>query len=155
MTPAVQAAIDVAALLADAEFEHLPGTPPDEPEISRAYRPVYVLPNIKGLRISVLPAGHSTSPETRGGRDRHEIQISVAVQRKLDNPDDPAECDAMVMLVEEVRQTLNRVDLPSGMRFVGSTWEPLYWPGHLRRFGVFTAALTITYLGMADVGGGD
>jgi hypothetical protein len=113
-------------------------------EAAREYRPVLELPDMKTLRVSVVPKGVTMVPADRS-RVQHDVEVDVLVQKKLD-AGDAAELDGLMSLVEELAVFLKFKRLES----VGASWvktvnEPIFAPDHLEQLRQFTSVLTVTY----------
>lgn len=111
----------------------------------RTYVPRAALEDLQVLRVSVVPRSFKPSVATRGKRHR-EVGLDVGIQRRLADPDNLLEIDALVAFVEEV------VDFLEGRRlaaaeagFLGIDSEPTVAVEHLDQKGVFTSVLTVRY----------
>lgn len=114
-------------------------------EIARGYRPVVELPDLATAKVTVVPKSLSISAATRTD-GFYDCAIDVGVQRKV-NPDDPAELDALMTLVEEIGDHLRGQRLDG---FAAAVWlalenEPVFAPEHLEQHRQFTSVLTVTY----------
>jgi len=114
-------------------------------EIARGYRPVVELPDLVTAKVTVVPKGLSISAATRAD-GFYDCAIDLGVQRKV-NPDDPAELDALMTLVEEIGDHLRGQRLDG---FTAAVWlalenEPVFAPEHLEQHRQFTSVLTVTY----------
>jgi hypothetical protein len=114
-------------------------------EIARGYRPVVELPDLADTKVTVVPKSLSISAATRVD-GFYDCAIDIGVQRKV-NPDDPAELDALMQLVEELGDHLRGKQLDG---FAAAVWlslqnEPVFAPEHLEQHRQFTSVLTVTY----------
>ncbi len=125
--------------------------------VERAYDPEIDLEGLEArdkATLTVVPAGLKTEWETRADQDK-EITIHVAVRKKLSaSPEERlAECDALVLLAEEIQRALVG-EGPKGLNHLAT--EPdavcteaqvdLLWsPRQMRENGVFFALIVATY----------
>jgi hypothetical protein len=111
----------------------------------RAYLPIFELPEMQDLHVTVVPKSVSILP---GGRshNQHDYAIDVAVQKKL-NATDNTEIDPLLSLVDEIADhfRLKRLDSYPGAVWVKTDNEPVYDPEHLDRLRQFTSVLTLTF----------
>jgi hypothetical protein len=133
--------VDIADALAEALNGHEFSV---EFEAVREYRPVLDLPDMKTLRVSVVPKGVVMVPADRS-RVQHDVEVDVLVQKKLD-AGDSTELDALMSFVEEIAGFLKFKRLES----VAASWvktvnEPIFAPDHLEQLRQFTSVLTVTY----------
>ena len=108
----------------------------------RAYRPEYDLRELADLRVTVVPKSVEMTTAGRG-LAQSDIQIDLAVQRKLSSGDN-AEIDALMGLVQEVAEFIR-----STGRFGDAVWvktenSPIYSQEHLGEMRLFTSVLTLT-----------
>ena len=114
----------------------------------RHYLPSFELKELKDLRVTVVPKGVAMSMAGRG-ISQHDVQIDVAVQKKLTAADN-AEIDELMGLVEEIAEFVRaerRLVLPAAGEalWVNAANEPVYAPEHLAEQRTFTSVLTLTY----------
>ena len=111
----------------------------------RAYRPVFSLPELETLRVTVMPREYKGTPQTRG-KDQYDYQIDVAVQKKIDL-DTVKEGDALMALVEEIQTHFRggRLAAYEGAAWVKAANDPAYVPEHIDQRKVFTSVATLTY----------
>lgn len=113
----------------------------------RGYRPIYDLKNYRaGLKVTVMSSGLKESPLNRQ-QVEGDVSIDVAVQDKIATD---ADCDALMLLVEQVKQALETVlSLADGpfpfASWIGTDNEPIYSPRHLQKFKVFTSVPSFTF----------
>jgi len=108
----------------------------------RLYRPDFELPEMKDLHVSVVPRGLEMSTAGRG-LSQHDVQIDVAVQKKLDAADN-AEIDALMGLVEELAEFLRTTRQFGDAVWVRTENSPVYSQEHLGELRQFTSVLTAT-----------
>ena len=112
---------------------------------TRAYRPVFDLAELKTLRVTVVPKGIEIVNITRNA-NQNDVSVDVAVQKKV-NPDDAADMDALMTLVEKIGDFFRLRRLAA---FPTALWTktenvPIYSPEHLETKQVFTSVLTLTF----------
>jgi len=137
----------VAVSIAEAVLVGLNGHTFSQPlTAERQYRPQFELPDMKTLRVSVVPRALKTSGGTRG-QAGNECAVDVAVQKKLDTEEN-AEIDPLIGLVEEiadfVRTTRRFATFPDAV-WVRTENDPLYSLEHLEELRQFTSVLTFTF----------
>ena len=113
----------------------------------RHYRPRFQIEagDLDDLRVTVVPRGISIEKATRAG-DVHEVQIDVAVQKRLDD-ESPAAIDALMLMVQQIADHMRGRRLAA---FDEAAWrrienDPIYAVDHLDELRVFTSVLTLTY----------
>ena len=111
----------------------------------RYYQPLFELPDMKTLHVTVVPKGAEASPGSRG-RNQHDYQIDVAVQKKPSDSDN-TEVDALMALVEEIADffALRRLTTFSEAIWGGTENEPIYSQEHMEQFRQFTSVITLTF----------
>jgi hypothetical protein len=135
--------VSIIADIADAVVAALNGHQfSQEFTAMRAYRPEYDLRELADLRVTVVPKSVEMTTAGRG-LAQSDIQIDLAVQRKLSSGDN-AEIDALMGLVQEVAEFIR-----STGRFGDAVWvktenSPIYAPEHLGEMRLFTSVLTVT-----------
>ncbi len=111
----------------------------------RHYRPVFDLPEMGTLHVTVVPQGMAI--ETAGrGRSQYDCRIDIAIQKKFENGDS-AELDPLMALVEQIADhfRFKRLEgLPEAM-WVKTENTPIYAAEHMEQNRVFTSVLTVTY----------
>ncbi len=111
----------------------------------RHYQPAFKLPELKALRVSVVPKSVTMTPASR--QDGFvDCAIDIGVQQKVDT-NDAAQADALMGLVEQIGDHLRRKRLDSfpGAMWVSAVNEPIFAPEHLDQQHVLTSVLTVTY----------
>ena len=113
----------------------------------RCYVPAFDLKEMKNLHVTVVPRGVELSTVSRS-MIQHDVQIDVAVQRKLPAPADPAGdqafIDTLMGLVQEIADVLRAVGYFGEAQWVKSENKPIYSPEHLEQLRQFTSVLTLT-----------
>ena len=111
----------------------------------RHYQPLFELPDMKTLHVTVVPKGTEISSGSRG-RNQHDYHTDVAVQKKPSGTDN-AEVDALMALVEEIADffALRRLTSFSEAIWVGTENEPIYSQEHMEQFRQFTSVITLMF----------
>lgn len=114
-------------------------------EAKREYLPRFELPDMKTLQVTVVPKGMIVTPGTRS-RNQHDVEIDVAVQKKL-AAEDSAQIDGLMDLVDEIANQfrLKRIDGFPLAIWVKTEHDPLYAQEHMDQLGQFTSVLTLTF----------
>lgn len=109
----------------------------------RLYEPQFELPEMKTLRVSVVPKGVTLAPATRSS-DFVDYAIDVAVQKKIA---DDSETDELMTLVQEIVDFFSRRVLSgaTGASWVKTENNPVWDPTHMRELRQFTSLITVTY----------
>ncbi len=115
-------------------------------EARRCYLPLLELPALKDLHVSVVPRGVTVANIGRGV-NQHEVQVDVAVQKRV-GEEATEELDALMGLVEEIADEFSRTprlaSYPGAVRTnVENT--PIYAQEHLAEMRLFTSVLTLTF----------
>lgn len=111
---------------------------------SRAVHVATDLKDIKTAMVYVIPKSSGISIADRT-KDFVTYAVSLAVMKKID-PDDIAQVDAMLVLVEQIIAELNRKTiLDPAVSFVSIENDPAYDADHLDQFRQFTSIVTVTY----------
>lgn len=133
-----QVADAVAGELADGEFT-LPF------KVVRAFRHDQTLPEGKELRVSVVPKGVAVTPAARAAC-RHDIEIFVAVMKKIDRAN-PEAVDPLLALVEEIVDffRLRRLARFPEAAWVSTEIKPMVSTEHLEQLKQFTSLVTLTF----------
>ncbi len=113
-------------------------------EAVRLYQPLFELPEMKTLHVTVVPHGVEMQASGRS-MVQHDYGIDVAVQKKFEK-DEPAELDPLMTLVEETIDffRLRRLDGLNAV-CVRATNEPVYSQEHMEQFRQFTSVVTLTF----------
>ena len=113
----------------------------------RHYQPVFELPEMKTLHVTVVPKGMTINPASRG-LIQHDYQIDIAVQKKFSTGDGGnTELDALMTLVEEIGDFFRRRRL-SGLpnaACVKIENTPIYAAEHMEQLRQFTSVITLTF----------
>jgi hypothetical protein len=113
--------------------------------VRSAKAPEFELPDMKTLRVTVVPRGWEGRTASRAAA-QCDYQIDIGVQKKLTAADN-AEIDALLGLVERIAdhfRTQRLAALP-GAVWVGCENAPLYSPEHMKELRQFTGVLTLTH----------
>ena len=132
--------------VAQAVTDELNGATFSQPfTAERQYLPVFELPDMKVLHVTVAPRGIAISALDRG-RCQHDVQIDIAVQKKI-TTDTPAEIDPLMALVQEIADFFKLrqlVSLPAAV-WIKTENAPIYALEHLQELRQFTSVLTLTF----------
>jgi len=114
-------------------------------EADRHYQPFFELKEMKALHVTVVPKGVAVVSGTRG-KNQHDYEIDVAVQKKLDAADN-AEIDPLMMLVDELADffRFKRLEGYPLAAWVKTENAPVYAREHLEQMRQFTSVLTLTF----------
>lgn len=133
---------DVAQAVAD-ELGSGPFDPPLV--VARSYRPQFDLPELKTLRVTVVPRSIVITGLGRS-QNQTDVAVDIALQKKVSAGDTEA-LDRLMGLVEQVATffRLRRLARYPDAIWVKTENSPIYSPEHLESKGVFTSVLTITF----------
>ena len=111
----------------------------------RHYQPIFELPEMKTLHVTVVPKGVTIHPATRG-LIQHDYQIDVAIQKKFSEGDN-VDLDPLMGLVEEIGDFFRRRRLGGlpNAACVKIENVPIYAAEHMEQFRQFTSILTLTF----------
>ena len=132
--------------IADAVVESLNGASFSQSlTAERHYQPVFDLPNMADLHVSVVPKGIEVLASSRN-QNQHDYAIHIGVQQKVAGD---SEADALMTLAEEIADhfRLGRVQVVG----IGSIpvlkvgTEPVFAPEHLTEKRLFTSIVTLTF----------
>lgn len=138
MTPLIQ--------LAEALVSHLNGGSFSVPiQAVRRYQPVFELPQLQTVQVSVVPKSISVVALDRGAQ-AFDLAVDIGIQKQV-NPETLAEMDALLALVAEVVDYLRGRRLPEFPQaaWVGIANEPVFASEHLESKRVFTSVVSVTY----------
>ena len=132
--------------VADAVTAELNGHAFSQPfTAERQYLPVFELPEMKTLHVTVVPKGMIVTQIARN-RCAYDVQVDVAAQKKFDTGDS-AELDPLMGLAEEIADFFRFKTLPGPL---GAAWTKtehtaLYAQEHMDQLRQFTSVLTLTF----------
>ncbi|HON68986.1 MAG TPA: hypothetical protein PLV57_20550 [Phycisphaerae bacterium] len=111
----------------------------------RRYQPSFALAEMETLRVTVVPKSVSITNATRDS-GFFDCAIDIGVQKKV-NPEDQAEADALLGLVDELMTHLRgrRLDDAPEAAWLSLTHDPIFAAEHLDSKHVLTSVLTVTY----------
>ena len=114
-------------------------------EAVRLYQPLFELPEMKTLHVTVVPRGVEMQVSSRT-LVQHDYGIDVAVQKKFE-ADDAVELDPLMALVEEISDffRLRRLDAVSAAIWTRTENKPVYSQEHMQQFRQFTSVITLTF----------
>lgn len=112
---------------------------------ARHYQPVFDLPEMATLHVSVVPKAIDVLASTRN-QNQHDYAIDIGVQQKVA---DDAETDALMALAEEISDhfRLGRVQVTGvgSVPMLKVATEPVFAPEHLTEKRLFTSIVTLTF----------
>jgi hypothetical protein len=140
--------IDIAdAVVAELNGVDAPkfGEPPAGLNAQRAYRPVFALEEMDDLHVTVVPRGVEMTAANRTQVQR-DVQIDIAVQKRLSVDDELAQADALMALVEQIAEHFRhkRRAGPQAV-WIRTDNEPIFAPEHLDQLRQFNSVLTLTF----------
>lgn len=109
----------------------------------RSYLPRSDLAEMKDLHVTVVPKGLGTELHDRR-QLRKDVQVDVAVQKKLDKCDN-AEIDALEGLVEEIAEHFQAKRQVGQAVWLKTDHPAIYAPEHLEQLRQFTSVITLTF----------
>jgi len=138
--------VSVLIAIADAVVDALNAATLSQPlAAERLYQPVFDLPEMDELHVSVVPKGVKVLASTRN-QNQHDYAIDIGVQKRVT---DDAETDAMMLLTEEIADhfRLGRVqaDGVGSVPLLTVATDPVFAPEHLTEKRVFTSVVTLTF----------
>jgi len=111
----------------------------------RHYQPVFDLPEMSDLHVSVVPKGIEVLASSRN-QNQHDYAIDIGVQQKVA---DDTEADGLMTLAEEIADhfRLSRVQITGigSIPVLKVATEPIFAPEHLTEKRVFTSIITLTF----------
>ncbi len=111
----------------------------------RHYQPVFDLPEMNDLHVSVVPKGVEVLASSRN-QNQHDYAIDIGVQQKVA---DDTEADALMTLAEEIADHFRlgrvQVDGVGSVPVLKVSTEPVFAPEHLTEKRVFTSIITLTF----------
>ena len=138
--------MSVLIAIADAVVESLnAGSFGHALSAERHYQPVFDLPEMADLHVSVVPKGVEVLASSRN-QNQHDYAIDIGIQQKVAGD---TEADALMTLAEEIADhfRLGRVQVAG----VGSVpvlkvgTEPVFAPEHLTEKRLVTSIVTLTF----------
>ena len=114
----------------------------------RTFLPRYKLDELEDLHVTVVPISDSVLPGDRG-KSRHDYEIDVAVQQKIDSLDN-ADVDPLIGLTEEIVDYFRGKRLTLSPSAVWGTTEvkALYAVEHMEQLRQFTSVVAFTFRAM-------
>lgn len=115
-------------------------------EPSKEALPNYDLKQLETAVVSVMPATIEIIPATRDS-SLWDYRIDVGVQKRLDETDRQTQIDALLLLVEQIADEVNRVTLATTPQasFVQIEIDPLWIDKHLVEKRLFTSVVRSHY----------
>jgi len=114
-------------------------------EAVRLYQPLFELPEMKTLHVTVVSRGVEMQVSSRT-LVQHDYGIDVAVQKKFDT-DEAVELDPLMALVEEIADffRLRRLEAAPEAAWIKTENNPVYSQEHMEQFRQFTSVVTLTF----------
>jgi hypothetical protein len=111
----------------------------------RHYQPVFDLPEMTDLHVSVVPKGIEVLASSRN-QNQHDYAIDIGIQQKVA---DDAQADVLMSLAEEIADHFRRgrvqVEAIGNIPVLKVSTEPVFAPEHLTEKRVFTSIITLTF----------
>jgi len=111
----------------------------------RHYQPVFDLPEMADLHVSVVPKSVEVLASSRN-QNQHDYAIDIGVQQKVAGD---AEADALMTLAEEIADHFRlgrvQVDGVGSVPVLKVATEPVFAPEHLTEKRVFTSIIALTF----------
>jgi len=138
--------MSVLLLIADAVVDSLNAASlSQELTAERHYQPVFDLPEMVDLHVSVVPKGIEVLASSRN-QNQHDYAIDIGIQQKVA---DDSESDALMTLAEEIADHFRRgrvqVEGVGSIPVLKVGTEPVFAPEHLTEKRVFTSIITLTF----------
>lgn len=138
--------MSVLIAIADAVVEALnDGSFGQELSAERHYQPVFDLPEMADLHVSVVPKGVEVLASSRN-QNQHDYAIDVGVQQKVASD---AEADALMTLAEKIADHFRlgrvQVDGVGSVPVLKVATEPVFAPEHLTEKRLFTSIITLIF----------
>ena len=109
----------------------------------RTYQPVFDLPELAELKVTVVPRAVTITTASRQDSD-FDCAVDVGVQKRIAEDNQP---DELIDLVEQIADHLRhrRLDGLPAAAWRSIAYEPVLAAEHLDQQRVFTSVLTATY----------
>jgi len=138
--------MSVLLLIADAVVESLNAASlSQELTAKRHYQPVFDLPDMADLHVSVVPKGIEVLASSRN-QNQHDYAIDIGIQQKVA---DDNEADGLMTLAEEIADHFRLSRLPidgfGSVPVLKVETNPIFAPEHLAEKRVFTSIITLTF----------
>ncbi|KKL10357.1 hypothetical protein LCGC14_2556660 [marine sediment metagenome] len=147
-------AIDVADAVAAALNAAPDGTFNETVAAVRAYVARFEPSDLTALKVTVVPKSLEVERADRA-QTRNEYAIDIAIQKKLSELPDDADCivdndevDALMLLVQQIAEhiaSLGRLTTYTAAKWIGTANSPIYSQEHLIEKRTFTSVLTLTF----------
>ena len=110
----------------------------------RKYLPIFELPEMGELHVTVVAQGLEREEITKGGTDRSDVKVVVFVQKKLTKVEEDGEVDDLMDLAEEIVLYLEGVEVFGGAVWSKTEHNPIVLPEHLDKLRQFTSVITLS-----------
>ncbi len=132
--------------IADAVVESLNSASfSQELTAERHYQPVFDLPEMTDLHVSVVPKSVEVLASSRN-QNQHDYAIDIGIQQKVA---DDTEADSLMTLAEEITDHFRlgrvQVDGVGSVPVLKVATEPVFAPEHLTEKRLFTSIVTLTF----------
>lgn len=111
----------------------------------RHYQPVFDLPEMTDLHVSVVPKGVEVLASSRN-QNQHDYAIDIGIQKRVA---EDAKADELMTLAEEIADNfrLKRVQVAGvgSVPLLTVATDPIFAPEHLTEKRVFTSVVTLTF----------
>lgn len=116
-------------------------------EAERGYVPVYELPDLQTLKVTVIHKSLLEMPaDGSRGKASHHYQVDIGIQKKCADLA-VAEFDALTLFVEQIADYL-RAKRMAQAAWISTENDPVFIPEHIEEYRQFTSVLTVTYRGV-------
>lgn len=121
------------------------GTFSQEFEAIRKVLPVYELPELAELKVTVVPKAVEINGSTRAA-SQYGLSVDIGIQKRVGKNIDE-EVLLLTTLVEEIADYLRQRSLNDApwAGWIHTENDPVYSPEHLAENRTFTSVLTLTY----------
>lgn len=112
----------------------------------RMYQPIFELPEMDALHVTVVPAGIPAMEKASRGSKQRDYRIDVAVQKKYEE-ETPSELDPLMDLVEEIIDVFDskRLESYDSAICVKAENAPVFAQEHMEQYRQFTSLISLTF----------
>jgi len=114
----------------------------------RKYLPIFELPEMAELHVTVVAQSLERTEITKDGTDRADVQVAVFVQKKLAKIEDDGEVDDLMDLAQEIVLYLEGIGTFGGAVWSKTEHNPVVLPEHLDKLRQFTSVITLSLTAM-------
>jgi hypothetical protein len=135
--------------LADAIVEQLNAHTFSQPfTAARGYLPTFDLPEMKVLRVTVVPKEDEGRLDTRSS-SVHDFSIDIGIQKKPESIEN-ANLDPLMLLTQEIADFFLFRKHPANATLIAPQVRILYLQEHLLKLRQFTSVVTLTFRGWRE-----